>query len=40
MNTKEISILIDGLVNECELQNIPTRPKEEIKSLLESWDKK
>ena len=40
MDTKEMSILIDGLVSECELQNIPTRPKAEIKSLLESWNNK
>lgn len=40
MDSKEMSILIDGLVSECELQNIPTRPKAEIKSLLESWNNK
>lgn len=40
MDSKEMSILIDGLVSECELQNIPTRPREEIKSLLESWNNK
>lgn len=40
MDSKEMSILIDGLVSECELQNIPTRSKAEIKSLLESWNNK
>ncbi len=40
MNTKEMSILIDGLVDECNEQGIETKPKKEIDSLLESWDKK
>lgn len=40
MDSKEMSILIDGLVSECKSQNIPTKPKAEIKSLLESWDNK
>ena len=40
MDTNEMSILIDGLVSECKSQNIATKPKAEIKSLLESWDNK
>ena len=39
MDSKEMWILTDGLINECEIQNIPTKPKEEIASLLESWQK-
>lgn len=40
MTKKEMSILIDGLVSECIDQNIETKTPAEIKSLLESWDKK
>ena len=40
MDTREMSILIDGLVSECEEQGIETKSKAEIDSLLESWDKK
>lgn len=39
MDSKEMWILTDGLINECEIQNIPTKPKQEIASLLESWQK-
>lgn len=39
MDTKEMSILIDGLVDECKQQDIETRTPAEIKSLIESWDK-
>lgn len=39
MDSKEMSILIDGLVSECKEQGIETRTLEEIKSLLESWGK-
>lgn len=38
MNKKEMSILIDGLVSECKEVGIETKPKEEIESLLKSWD--
>ena len=38
MNQKEMSILIEGLVQECNQQNILTRPKEATKDLLEGWD--
>ena len=37
MDSREMSILIDGLVNECKAQGIETRPEEEIRSLLEEW---
>lgn len=37
---KEMSILIDGLVSECQEVGIETKPKAEINALLESWDKK
>ena len=39
MNSKERWILTEGLINECETQGIPTKPQEEIASLLESWQK-
>lgn len=39
MTRKEMSILIDGLVSECQEAEIETKPKAEIKALLESWDK-
>lgn len=39
MDTKEMSILIEGLVDECKQQEIETRTPAEIKSLLESWAK-
>ena len=38
MNRKEMSILINGLVDECKRQGIETRSPEEVKSLLERWD--
>ena len=37
MDSREMSILINGLVDECKNQGIETRPKEEIDSLLRSW---
>lgn len=40
MSRKEMSILIDGLIGECQEANIETKPKAEIDSLLESWGKK
>ena len=39
MDTREMSILIDGLVSECEEQGIETKSKAEIDSLLKEWDK-
>lgn len=37
MNSREMSILINGLVEECKTQGIETRPEEEVKSMLEAW---
>lgn len=37
MNSREMSILIHGLVEECQIQGIETRPEAEIKSMLEAW---
>ena len=39
MNKKEMSILIDGLVSECQDEGIETKPKAEIESLLKEWKK-
>lgn len=36
-DTKEMSRLIDSLVQECRQLNIETKSPEEIKSLLEQW---
>lgn len=38
-NTKEMSRLIELLVQEAKQLGIETKPQEEIKSLLESWEK-
>lgn len=38
-NTKYMSRLIDGVVQDCQAIGIETKPQEEIKSLLESWNK-
>lgn len=40
MTRKEMSILIDGLVGECQEVGLETKPRSEINALLESWDKK
>ena len=39
-NTKQMSRLIDGVIQDCKVYNIETKTPAEIKSLLESWDKK
>ena len=39
-NTKEMSIFIEGLVNDCLEQEIETKTKEEIEALLKDWDRK
>ena len=39
-DTKQMSILIDGIVSECRELGIETKPEEEIKSLVESWGRK
>ena len=36
-NTREMSVLIDGIVQECKEQDIETLPPNELKSLKESW---
>lgn len=38
MDSREMSILINGLVEECKAQEIETRPEEEVKSMLRSWN--
>ncbi len=40
MDSKEMSILINGLVEECHIQGIETKTPQEINSLLERWDNK
>lgn len=40
LNTKEMSQLINGVVQECDDIGIERKTPAEIKSLLESWDKK
>ncbi len=37
MDTKEMSILIDGIVSEAKELGIETMPEGELKSLLEQW---
>ena len=39
-NTKQMSRLIDGVVQDCQTYGIETKTPTEIKSLLESWDKR
>ena len=39
-NTSEMSRLIDLIVQECKQQDIETMTPNELKSLMESWDKK
>jgi len=38
-DTKQMSLLIDHLKQECEAQGIDTMPPEELKRLLEGWGK-
>ena len=40
MDRKEMSILINGLVEECHIQGIETKTPAEINSLLDRWDNK
>lgn len=40
LNTKEMSQLINGVVQECEDAGIEVKTPEEIKSLLDRWDNK
>ena len=39
-NGKQMSRLINDLVQDCKAYGIETKPKEEIDSLLKEWDKK
>lgn len=39
-NTKQMSRLIDGLVQDCEAVGIPTKSQDEIDSLLREWEGK
>lgn len=36
-DTAEMSRLIDWIVEECKLQNIETKPKNELESLVKEW---
>ena len=38
-NSKQMSRLINDLVEDCKEVGIETKPQAEINSLLESWDK-
>lgn len=38
-NSKQMSRLINELVEDCKIYGIETKPQEEINSLLESWGK-
>lgn len=39
-NSKQMSRLIDGVVQDCKAYGIETKPQEEIEALLKEWDKK
>ena len=39
MDSKQFSILLDGIVSECELLSIPTLEDLEIRRLIEEWGK-
>lgn len=39
-NSKQMSRLIDGVVQDCKAYGLETKPQEEIDSLLKEWDKK
>ena len=39
-NSKQMSRLINDLVEDCKIYGIETKTPAEIKSLLESWNKK
>lgn len=39
-NSKQMSRLIDGVVQDCKVYGIETKSQQEINSLLESWNKK
>ena len=37
-NTKQMSRLIDGVVQDCKACGIETKPQQEIDSLLKEWE--
>ena len=37
-NSKQMARIIDGVVQDCKVYGIETKPKEEIESLLRSWN--
>ena len=39
-NSKQMSRLIDGVVQDCKIYGIETKPQQEIDSLLKEWEKK
>lgn len=39
-NSKQMARLIDGVVQDCKVYGIETKPQAEIDSLLKEWDKK
>lgn len=39
-NSRQMSRLIDGVVQDCKIYGIETKPQQEIDSLLKEWDKK
>lgn len=39
-NSKQMSRLIDGVIQDCKVYEIETKPQNEIDSLLKEWDKK
>lgn len=39
-NSKQMARLIDGVVQDCKIYGIETKPQAEIDSLLRSWNKK
>ena len=39
-NSKQMSRLIDGVVQDCKIYGIETKPQAEIESLLKEWDMK
>ena len=37
-NSKQMARLIDGVVQDCKVYGIETKPQAEIDSLIRSWD--
>ena len=38
-NTKEMSVLLNGIVSECKELNIPTKEELELQELIRNWEK-